>query len=120
MLRTGVDLIEVARVEEAVERYGERFLNRVFLEAEWKPKQGRFPELAARFAAKEAVSKVLGTGIGDVLWTDIEIVQDERGMPGVKLHGAAAAIAGKLGLTQWSLSLTHTREHAIAFVVALG
>ena len=71
MLRTGVDLIEVARVEEAVERYGERFLNRVVLEAEWKPKQGRFPELAARFAAKEAVSKVLGTGIGDVLWTDI-------------------------------------------------
>ena len=120
MLRTGVDLIEVRRVRETCERYGERFLNRVFCESEWRAYEGRWPELAARFAAKEAVSKALGTGIGDVTWTEFEIVRDERGMPGVRLSGRAAAIAAELGLREWSLSLSHTAEHAIAFVVAMG
>lgn len=120
MLRTGVDLIEVERVRRAAERYGERFLSRVFCEPEWRANEGRYPELAARFAAKEAVSKALGTGIGDVGWTEIEIVQDERGMPAVRLSGAAADLAAQLGLEEWSLTLTHTHEHAIAFVVAMG
>lgn len=120
MLRTGVDLIEVERVRQAVERHGVAFLERVFCDGERQANEGRWPELAARFAAKEAVSKALGTGIGDVTWTDIEVVRDERGMPGVRLHGPAAELADELGLREWSLSLTHTHEYAVAFVVALG
>ena len=120
MLRTGVDIIEVARVEQAAARHGERFYRRFFTSAERARCGGRFTAYAARFAAKEAVSKALGTGIGDMNWTDIEIVNDARGRPEVKLHGAAAEIAERLGIREWSLSLAHTHEQAVAFVVATG
>jgi holo-[acyl-carrier protein] synthase len=76
--------------------------------------------LAARFAAKEATAKALGTGIGDVHWIDIEVRSDERGRPFLQLHGAAAQLARELGLGEWQVSLSHTQDHAIAFVVATG
>jgi holo-[acyl-carrier protein] synthase len=120
MLRTGVDIIEVARVKSAALRHGERFYQRFFTEAERTYCDGRYTALAARFAAKEAVAKALGTGIGDVQWVEIEIMPNERCMPEVQLHGAAARLAAELGLTDWSVSLSHTHEHAIAYVVAMG
>jgi holo-[acyl-carrier protein] synthase len=123
MLTTGVDLIEIARVERVLERYGERFLERVFTPAEVMYCRARPPELAARFAAKEAVAKALGVGVrmmarGGIRWQEAEIVGDHRGKPLVRLHGSAAQRAQDLGLTQWAVSLSHTEEHAIAFVVA--
>lgn len=118
MLRTGVDIIEVNRIRRAAERHGERFYRRFFTPAERDRCEGRYPALAARFAAKEAVAKALGTGIGDVRWVEIEITNDERGRPEVVLHGAAAELAARLGLREWAISLSHTREHAVAFVVA--
>lgn len=120
MLRTGVDIIEVARVKSAALRHGERFYRRFFTAAERAYCDGRYTALAARFAAKEAVAKALGTGIGDVRWVEIEITPDERCKPEVCLHGAAARLAAELGLTEWSISLAHTHEHAIAFVVAMS
>jgi holo-[acyl-carrier protein] synthase len=120
MLRTGVDMIEIVRIEEAAARHGERFYHRFFTDGERAYCQDRSAALAARFAAKEAVAKALGTGIGDVSWQEIEVVNGRRKMPEVVLHGAAARLAAELGLTTWSLSLSHTHEHAIAFVVATG
>jgi len=120
VLRTGVDVIEVDRIRRAAERHGERFYARFYTPAERERSGGRYPALASRFAAKEAVAKALGTGIGDMRWTDIEVIHDERGRPEIALHGAAARIASELGLKEWSVSLSHTHEHAIAFVVATG
>ncbi len=123
MLTSGVDLIEIARVQRALDRHGERFLARVFTPAEIAYARRRPAELAARFAAKEAVSKALGVGIrmmarGGIRWHEAEIIGDHRGKPLVRLHGRAAERAAELGLTEWSVSLSHTDEHAIAFVVA--
>lgn len=123
MVRTGVDLIEMARIQAAINRHGRRFLARVYTSAEVSICQGRTESLAGRFAAKEAVAKALGTGIwrNGIDWTDIEITRNElTGAPVLTLHEAAAAQAHQLGLTEWSLSLSHDRERAIAFVVALG
>lgn len=116
---TGVDLIEIERVRAAIERHGERFLRRVFTDQELAAYGGRVESLAGRFAAKEAVSKALGCGIGEVTWQEIEILRGERGEPQVVLHGAAALKARTLGLGAWSLSLSHSREFAVAFVVAV-
>ena len=123
MLTTGVDLIEIARVERILARYGDRFLERVFTPAEILYCRARLPELAARFAAKEAVSKALGVGVrmmarDGINWRDVEVTGDPRGKPLVRLYGRAAERASELGLTEWAVSLSHTREHAIAFVVA--
>ena len=121
MLRAGVDLIEVNRIAETVSRYGERFLEKVFTAGELTYAAGRVQTLAARFAAKEAVSKVLGVGIqhkDGVRWQEIEILSAENGEPGVRLIGRAAERAKELGLTMFAVSLSHTHEHAIAFVVA--
>lgn len=120
VLRTGVDIIEVARIRRAAERHGDRFYRRFFTEAERALYKNRYPSLAARIAAKEAVAKALGTGIGDCRWVEIEIVTDERGRPDIVLHGDAARLAAEIGLTEWSVSLSHTTEQAIAFVVATG
>lgn len=117
MLVTGVDLIEVERFSETVAQFGERFLSRVFTPGERAAYGDQPHRLAARFAAKEAVAKALGTGIGDFTWRDIEIGQDERGRPTVTLHGPAQTRADELGLHHLALSLSHTRDHAIAFVV---
>jgi holo-[acyl-carrier protein] synthase len=121
MLATGVDLIEVNRIETTIARYGERFLSRVFTESELVYCRGRPHQLAARFAAKEAVSKVLGVGIqhpDGVGWREIQIVSDARGKPAVQLTGRAARRAAAIGLHTFALSLSHTREHAIVMVVA--
>src|SRR5437867_2792531 len=88
-LQCGVDLIEIARIEAAVRRWGDRILHRVWTDRELAYCRGRAPQLAARFAGKEAASKTLGTGIRDIVWRDIEILPDRRGKPLVFLHGAA-------------------------------
>ncbi len=122
MLRTGVDLIEVQRIEATIERYGDRFLRRVFTQGELEYSAGRPHALAARFAAKEAVSKLLGVGIqhrDGVDWLEVEVLSGERGNPQLLLHGRASDLARQLGLREIALSLSHTHEHAIAFVVGL-
>ncbi len=119
-LAVGVDVVEIERIRAALDRHGQRFLDRVFTPAEQAYCRGQVPCLAARWAAKEAVAKALGCGIGDVAWREIEIVADERRRPTVKLLGAAAHVAAAQGLEQWAVSLSHTREHAVAVVVAQG
>ncbi len=117
-LSSGVDLIDIARIREAVERHGDRFISRIFTQAEQRDCNGRIASFAARFAAKEAVSKALGCGIGDVSWLDIEIRSDEKKAPYLVLHGVGERLAKELGLINWSVSLSHTESQAIAFVVA--
>jgi holo-[acyl-carrier protein] synthase len=119
MLRCGIDMIEISRVERGIARLGERFLNRFFTVGERADCEDQPHRLAARLAGKEAVAKVLGTGIGEVGWREIEIRCDQRGRPTLHLHGAAVRVAAELGLTQWDVSLTHTRTHASAMAVAL-
>lgn len=120
IIATGIDLIEIKRIQEALERHGDRFLRRVFTGAELAASGGRAQSLAARFAAKEAVAKALGYGIGEIGWQEIEVVGDENNAPMLRLHGAAERIARRKGLLDWSLSLTHGREQAIAVAVAVG
>ena len=119
-LRTGVDLIEIARIEEVVSRHGKHYLERVYTPAELELCGKRAESLAGRFAAKEAVAKALGCGIGDVEWKEIEIVGDEQNAPVLHLSGKAAQMADELGLVTWSVSLSHSQSHAVAFVVAIG
>jgi holo-[acyl-carrier protein] synthase len=117
-LSTGIDLVEIARVHDAIERHGDKFVSRIFTEAEQRDCGNRVASLAARFAAKEAVAKALGTGIGDVSWLDIEVVGDENHAPRLYLYGAGEQLAKKLGLNTWSVSLSHTETLATALVVA--
>jgi holo-[acyl-carrier protein] synthase len=120
MLRCGIDMIENLRIAEGMERLGERFLNRFFTSGEREDCEDQPQRLAARLAAKEAVAKALGTGIGDVRWVEIEIrCNNEHNRPTLFLHGNAARIAHEMGLTRWDISLTHTRDYAAAVVVAL-
>lgn len=121
MLRTGIDLIEVERIRISIAQYGERFVRRVYTEGEIEYCAGRITSLAARFAAKEAVSKLLGVGIQHVEgvdWREIEVVSAENGDPTLKLYGKAERRAQELGLNEIALSFSHTHEHAIALVVA--
>jgi holo-[acyl-carrier protein] synthase len=119
MLRCGIDLIEIQRVEEGVARLGERFLDRFFTPGERQDCADKPYRLAARLAAKEAVAKALGTGIGDVKWIEIEIrCNNPRHRPTLYLYGAAAQFAQEMGLTQWDVSLTHTKDYASAVAVA--
>ncbi len=121
MLHVGIDLIEVERIQAIIVRYGDRFLRRVFTEAELAYCRGQCHQLAARFAAKEAVSKTLGVGIQHregVGWREIQVIADARGKPSVQLSGRAAQRAAEIGVSQFAISLSHTREHAIAMVVA--
>jgi len=121
MLRCGIDMIENDRVAQGIARLGERFLNRFFTPGERADCDDKPHRLAARLAAKEAVAKALGTGIGDVGWKDIEIRCDNpRGRPELRLHGPAAALSQEMGLTEWDVSLTHTKELASAMAVAIG
>jgi len=110
-------VIELDRVQRLLERHPERFLSRVYTPAEIAFCRGRVPELAARFAAKEATMKALGTGIRGVGWRDIEVLPNRRGKPLLLLHGRAAQRAEALGLTDVDVSLTTAREFAAAFVV---
>ena len=125
MYTIGVDLIEVERIESAVSRWGERFLRRVYTPGEIDYCAGRAGSLAARWAAKEAVSKALGTGwapqqphaAGWIDWTEIEVLRLPSGEPSLRLTGKAQARAEFLGIAGWRLSLSHTREHAVAMVL---
>lgn len=119
-LRTGVDLIELARIEATIQRYGQRFLERVFTPRELAEVGENLASLAVRFAAKEATAKALGTGIGDVGWQEIEILRGPARQPNLYLHGRASDLADNLDLETWSLSLTHDQSYAIALVVAIG
>ena len=106
-------------MRDAISRHGDRFLKRVFTPAELEASAGRAESLAARFAAKEAAAKALGRGIGDVGWLEIEVIGNAKHAPRLKLHGRAARIARRQKLSVWSVSLTHTHEYALAFVVAM-
>ena len=118
MLSTGVDIIEIPRIKKTLDRYGERFLKRIFTPDEIAYCRGRSPNLAGRFAAKEATMKALGTGVRGVGWKDIEVIRAESGAPSVKLHGRAKVRAEMLQVSELSLSISHSREFAVAFVVA--
>lgn len=122
MLTTGVDIIEIARIRQAVERHGDRFVRRIFTARELAACRGQAQELAARFAAKEAISKALGVGIwgpDGVWWDEMEILPDDKGKPIAHLAGRARARFAELGLTQMSLSLSHSDDYAVALVVGL-
>jgi holo-[acyl-carrier protein] synthase len=121
----GVDLVDVSRIEKSVREHGERFLARCFTKGERayaaSNAKREYEHLAARFAAKEAVLKALGTGWSrGIAWTDVEVVRAPSGEPGVKLGGVAARIATERGMTRWLISLSHTDTHAIASVIACG
>jgi len=117
MVTIGVDIIETARVAQSIERFGDRFLKRIYTEQELAYCQGQIGSLAARWAAKEAVGKALGTGIGDVSWQEIEIVSNNKRCPSVQLHGAAADLAAQIGVSGFAVSLSHTKDYAVAFVM---
>ena len=115
----GIDVIEIDRVRRGLDDFGERFLRRVYTERERERYAGRVSELAARFAAKEATSKALGTGIRGIRWREMEVLSNRRGKPVLVLHGSAAERAARLGLHAFDVSLTHSRTEAMAFVVGL-
>ena len=118
---TGIDIAEVPRIAESIARFGERFLNRVFTENEIRycdAKANRAERYAARFAAKEAAMKALGTGWSrGVRWRDIEVRRQPGGRPTIAFHGVAAEFAARLGTKNIALSLTHTEEQAFAQVI---
>jgi holo-[acyl-carrier protein] synthase len=118
---TGIDIAEVPRIAEVIERHGERFLRRVFTEGEiayCDSKANRIERYAARFAAKEAGMKALGTGWSHgVRWRDVEVGRQPGGRPTIIFHGKAAEFAAKLGAKNVALSLSHTVEQAIASVI---
>jgi len=120
IVKNGVDLIEIPRIQSALDRFGERFLKRVFTAGEIAECKGKAEALAVRFAAKEAVTKALGTGIGPVTWLEVETLSKRSGEPYIVLHGRAELIANYLGLAAWAVSLSHSRDNAIAVVVATG
>ena len=120
MVTSGIDLIEINRIERAASRFGDRFFHRFFTTQELKHCQGRPASLAGRFAVKEAVAKALGTGIGDFNWTDVEIVCDGRGRPELVLHNRAKELAAAQGFNQWSISLSHTDTHAVGLAVGMS
>ena len=119
-LATGVDLIEIARIDEVVTRYGKHYLDRIYTAAELEQCGKRAESLAGRFAAKEAVAKALGCGIGDVGWQEIEVLGNEQNAPQLTLHGEALKMANKQGLSSWSVSISHSQSHSVALVVAIG
>ena len=113
----GVDVIEIERVAATLARFGDRFLERVFTEGETAYCRGRAPQLAARFAAKEAVMKALGTGTRGVGWREVEVTRKPTGEPGIALHGRAAERAARLGIDRIAVSLSHSRHYAVASVI---
>jgi holo-[acyl-carrier protein] synthase len=119
-LATGVDLIEIARIEEVISRHGKHYLERIYTPAELVQCGKRTESLAGRFAAKEAAVKALGCGIGDVTWKEVEILGDEQHAPVLTLHGVAKQKAEQLGLVNWSVSISHSQSHSVAVVVAIG
>jgi holo-[acyl-carrier protein] synthase len=124
ILGHGIDIVETARIRKLVEEHGERFLERVYtpLEREYCARNTKryFEHLAGRFAAKEAVLKVLGTGWrGGIAWTDIEIRPEASGQPKVYLSGESLRIASELGISRWHVSISHIETHATASAIGL-
>jgi holo-[acyl-carrier protein] synthase len=115
-----VDVIEVHRIDHAILRHGDRFFDRFYTNQELIDSNGQTPALAARIAAKEAVAKALGTGIGDIAWKEIEVINGPRREPQLRLHGQAQELAISMGLTDWAISLSHTEQHAVAVAVAFN
>ena len=124
ILGHGIDLVEVSRIAAMLERHPERFIERVFTAGEAERGQGhkrQAEHLAARFAAKEATLKALGTGWANgVAWTEVEVVRLPSGQPTLKLTGRAAELAQQQGVREWRISITHTDAHAMASVIAIG
>jgi holo-[acyl-carrier protein] synthase len=124
ILGHGIDIVETARIRRSVEEHGQRFLDRVYTPAEQRycaasPKR-YFEHLAGRFAAKEAVLKVLGTGWrGGIAWTDVEVTKEPSGQPKIVLTGECARIAGELGISRWHVSISHIETHATASAIGL-
>lgn len=118
-ISTGIDLVEIERFRNLNPSIKERFLTRVFTAQELLDCAGKDQSLAGRFAAKEAAAKALGCGIGEVKWQDIEILLDEHHKPILVLHGKACDISAALGWSSWSVSIAHSRDHAVASVTAL-
>jgi holo-[acyl-carrier protein] synthase len=119
-LAAGVDLIEIARIEEVISRHGKHYLERIYTPGELEQCGKRTESLAGRFAAKEAAVKALGCGIGEVSWKEVEVLGDELNAPVLTLHGAAKKKADELGLVTWSVSISHSQSQCVAFVVAIG
>jgi holo-[acyl-carrier protein] synthase len=121
ILGTGIDIVEVPRIGQSIERFGERFLNRIFTAAEIRyceSKANRVERFAARFAAKEAAMKAIGTGMrGGVRWQDFEVGREPGGRPTMMFHGKAAQVAQSLGAKRAHLSVSHTEAHAVAYVI---
>jgi holo-[acyl-carrier protein] synthase len=120
----GVDIVDKQRVLRLLEEHGERFLHRVFTQQERDYAEGngkrRLEHYAGRFAAKEAVLKVLGTGLsGGMRWTDAEIVREPSGRPSVVVHGEVASKADELGIDQWWVSISHIETHAVASAIGV-
>jgi len=124
ILGVGMDIVETKRIAESIERFGDRFLHRIFLEGETAYANSmKFPHLhlAARFAAKEAISKAFGTGIGrEMGWRDLEIIREPSGAPQVRLHGRAEAFAKTRNVQAIHISLSHTSEYGAASAVIVG
>ena len=124
-LTNGVDIVDIQRIERVLNRFGDRFLRRVYSDAEISRSRRRSTELAARFAAKEAVAKALGVGMAilsplGIEWHDVETLNEPSGRPYLVLHGRAERLADQQNLSHWSISLTHDGGLAVAFVVAWG
>ena len=121
ILGTGIDLAEVDRIRKSIERYGDRFLKRVYTPGEIayvERKANKYERYAARFAAKEAGMKAIGTGWRrGVTWQDFEVANLPSGRPALKLHGVGARVAAELGVKRVSVSLTHTAAQGMAFVI---
>ena len=116
-ISVGVDIIEIDRISATLERFGDRFLQRVYTDGEAAYCRGRAPQLAARFAAKEAVMKALGTGTRGVGWREVEVTRKRTGEPEIALHGRAAVRAEQLGIGRIAVSLSHSHKYAVASVV---
>ena len=117
MLLTGIDIIEIDRIQQTIQRWGTRFLNRIYTDAELVYCRDKVERLAARFAAKEAAMKALGTGIRGVRWKDFEILRLPGKPPTISLHGNAKMIAANLGIQELAISISHSRNYAVASVI---
>ncbi len=115
----GTDIIEIGRIQEAIERWGEHFLRRIFTDSEVGLYRNKVESLAARFAGKEAVMKALNAPLGSISWIDVEILSESSGRPILHLYGRADERAREFGLSELEISLSHSREYALAFVVGV-
>lgn len=124
ILGLGIDIIDTPRVKKIADEYGEDFIVKIFTDSEidyCRSKNNPEINFGARFAAKEALLKALGTGLrGDINWKDIEIMNDSLGKPSIKLNGKAAESSNKLGVTRVTVSLSHTKDYAVAVVILEG